>query len=160
MKAETHYTLSITDTIFKYKFLKTLKCISAHLIICLLSLCNTMEIQYIFLQSDFQGNTINACELPLFVPLIYHIKWTTWFLINSTALKFLNCAFLLIKLMHFLAQVLWRYKGKKPATLGANTRLYDWIPQNDLLGKIEGETLYSWMMNKLSNWEQLSSINI
>ncbi|KAM5284380.1 UDP-glucuronosyltransferase 2A2 isoform 3-T4 [Hipposideros larvatus] len=30
--------------------------------------------------------------------------------------------------------VLWRYKGKKPATLGTNTRLYDWIPQNDLLG--------------------------
>uniref|UniRef100_A0A452TW00 glucuronosyltransferase n=1 Tax=Ursus maritimus TaxID=29073 RepID=A0A452TW00_URSMA len=29
-------------------------------------------------------------------------------------------------------KVLWRYKGKKPATLGANTRLYDWIPQNDL----------------------------
>ncbi|XP_042789959.1 UDP-glucuronosyltransferase 2A1 isoform X5 [Panthera leo] len=33
-----------------------------------------------------------------------------------------------------LPKVLWRYKGKKPATLGANTRLYDWIPQNDLLG--------------------------
>ncbi|KAM6220575.1 UDP-glucuronosyltransferase 2A2 isoform 1-T1 [Rhynchocyon petersi] len=31
-------------------------------------------------------------------------------------------------------KVLWRYKGLKPATLGANTRLYDWIPQNDLLG--------------------------
>ncbi|XP_077606184.1 UDP-glucuronosyltransferase 2A2 isoform X1 [Crocuta crocuta] len=31
-------------------------------------------------------------------------------------------------------KVLWRYKGKKPATLGANTQLYDWIPQNDLLG--------------------------
>ncbi|XP_036083776.1 UDP-glucuronosyltransferase 2A2 isoform X1 [Rousettus aegyptiacus] len=31
-------------------------------------------------------------------------------------------------------KILWRYKGKKPATLGANTRLYDWIPQNDLLG--------------------------
>ncbi|XP_016043838.1 UDP-glucuronosyltransferase 2A2 isoform X4 [Erinaceus europaeus] len=33
-----------------------------------------------------------------------------------------------------LPKVLWRYKGKKPDTLGANTRLYDWIPQNDLLG--------------------------
>ncbi|XP_021557981.1 UDP-glucuronosyltransferase 2A1 isoform X4 [Neomonachus schauinslandi] len=33
-----------------------------------------------------------------------------------------------------LPKVLWKYKGKKPATLGANTRLYDWIPQNDLLG--------------------------
>uniref|UniRef100_A0A669Q3N0 UDP-glucuronosyltransferase n=1 Tax=Phasianus colchicus TaxID=9054 RepID=A0A669Q3N0_PHACC len=30
--------------------------------------------------------------------------------------------------------VLWRYKGKKPETLGSNTRIYDWIPQNDLLG--------------------------
>ncbi|KAM9678003.1 UDP-glucuronosyltransferase 2A2 isoform 1-T2 [Trichechus inunguis] len=31
-------------------------------------------------------------------------------------------------------KVLWRYNGMKPATLGANTRLYDWLPQNDLLG--------------------------
>ncbi|XP_037632616.1 UDP-glucuronosyltransferase 2A1-like isoform X2 [Sebastes umbrosus] len=31
-------------------------------------------------------------------------------------------------------KVLWRYSGEKPATLGANTRIYDWIPQNDLLG--------------------------
>ncbi|ELV13011.1 UDP-glucuronosyltransferase 2A3 [Tupaia chinensis] len=31
-------------------------------------------------------------------------------------------------------KVLWRYSGKKPATLAANTRIYDWIPQNDLLG--------------------------
>uniref|UniRef100_A0A8C3VPL0 UDP-glucuronosyltransferase n=1 Tax=Catagonus wagneri TaxID=51154 RepID=A0A8C3VPL0_9CETA len=31
-------------------------------------------------------------------------------------------------------KVLWRYKGKKPKTLGANTRLYEWIPQHDLLG--------------------------
>ncbi|XP_061001242.1 UDP-glucuronosyltransferase 2B17-like isoform X2 [Dama dama] len=31
-------------------------------------------------------------------------------------------------------KVLWRYSGKKPDTLGPNTRLYDWIPQNDLLG--------------------------
>ncbi|KAM5272474.1 UDP-glucuronosyltransferase 2A1 isoform 5-T5 [Ctenodactylus gundi] len=33
-----------------------------------------------------------------------------------------------------LPKVLWRYKGKEPATLGPNTRLFDWIPQNDLLG--------------------------
>uniref|UniRef100_A0A8C3VQR5 UDP-glucuronosyltransferase n=1 Tax=Catagonus wagneri TaxID=51154 RepID=A0A8C3VQR5_9CETA len=33
-----------------------------------------------------------------------------------------------------LPKVLWRYTGKRPATLGANTRLYEWIPQNDLLG--------------------------
>nr|XP_013049240.1 UDP-glucuronosyltransferase 2A2 isoform X2 [Anser cygnoides] len=31
-------------------------------------------------------------------------------------------------------KVLWRYKGKKPEALGSNTRTYDWIPQNDLLG--------------------------
>ncbi|XP_004419185.1 PREDICTED: UDP-glucuronosyltransferase 2C1-like [Ceratotherium simum simum] len=31
-------------------------------------------------------------------------------------------------------KVLWRYTGKKPDTLGPNTRLYEWIPQNDLLG--------------------------
>ncbi|ELK35732.1 UDP-glucuronosyltransferase 2B17 [Myotis davidii] len=31
-------------------------------------------------------------------------------------------------------QVIWRYDGKKPDTLGPNTRLYKWIPQNDLLG--------------------------
>ncbi|XP_016079387.1 PREDICTED: UDP-glucuronosyltransferase 2B31-like isoform X2 [Miniopterus natalensis] len=31
-------------------------------------------------------------------------------------------------------KVLWRFNGKKPDTLGPNTRLYKWIPQNDLLG--------------------------
>ncbi|XP_062964450.1 UDP-glucuronosyltransferase 2B4-like isoform X2 [Cynocephalus volans] len=31
-------------------------------------------------------------------------------------------------------KVLWRFEGKKPDTLGPNTRLYKWIPQNDLLG--------------------------
>ncbi|XP_052055309.1 UDP-glucuronosyltransferase 2B17-like [Apodemus sylvaticus] len=31
-------------------------------------------------------------------------------------------------------KVLWRFDGKKPATLGPNTRLYKWLPQNDLLG--------------------------
>ncbi|XP_048220627.1 UDP-glucuronosyltransferase 2A3-like isoform X1 [Perognathus longimembris pacificus] len=31
-------------------------------------------------------------------------------------------------------KVLWRYKGKTPATLGSNTRIFDWLPQNDLLG--------------------------
>ncbi|XP_023410869.1 UDP-glucuronosyltransferase 2B31-like isoform X3 [Loxodonta africana] len=33
-----------------------------------------------------------------------------------------------------LPKVLWRFDGKKPDTLGPNTRLYKWIPQNDLLG--------------------------
>nr|XP_012328834.1 UDP-glucuronosyltransferase 2B19 isoform X2 [Aotus nancymaae] len=31
-------------------------------------------------------------------------------------------------------KVLWRFDGNKPDTLGHNTRLYKWIPQNDLLG--------------------------
>ncbi|XP_072604944.1 UDP-glucuronosyltransferase 2B31-like [Vulpes vulpes] len=31
-------------------------------------------------------------------------------------------------------KVLWRFDGKKPETLGPNTRLYKWLPQNDLLG--------------------------
>ncbi|XP_055153406.1 UDP-glucuronosyltransferase 2B7 isoform X5 [Symphalangus syndactylus] len=30
-------------------------------------------------------------------------------------------------------KVLWRFDGNKPDTLGLNTRLYKWIPQNDLL---------------------------
>lgn len=36
-----------------------------------------------------------------------------------------------------LFKVIWRYKGKKPETLGSNTRIYDWIPQNDLLGETD-----------------------
>uniref|UniRef100_A0A8C0W471 glucuronosyltransferase n=1 Tax=Castor canadensis TaxID=51338 RepID=A0A8C0W471_CASCN len=39
-----------------------------------------------------------------------------------------------------LAQIpqkaLWRFEVEKPATLGANTRLYNWLPQNDLLAFI------------------------
>ncbi|VTJ86041.1 Hypothetical predicted protein [Marmota monax] len=31
-------------------------------------------------------------------------------------------------------KVIWRYQGKKPDKLGPNTRIYKWIPQNDLLG--------------------------
>ncbi|XP_036774038.2 UDP-glucuronosyltransferase 2B31-like [Manis pentadactyla] len=31
-------------------------------------------------------------------------------------------------------KVLWRFDGKTPDTLGQNTRLYKWIPQNDVLG--------------------------
>ncbi|XP_053453791.1 UDP-glucuronosyltransferase 2B17-like [Nycticebus coucang] len=31
-------------------------------------------------------------------------------------------------------KVLWRFDGKKPDTLGPNTLLYKWLPQNDLLG--------------------------
>ncbi|KAM4602835.1 UDP-glucuronosyltransferase 2A1-like isoform 2-T2 [Polymixia lowei] len=31
-------------------------------------------------------------------------------------------------------KVIWRHKGDRPATLGNNTLLVDWMPQNDLLG--------------------------
>lgn len=31
-------------------------------------------------------------------------------------------------------KVIWRYSGQRPATLGNNTILVDWFPQNDLLG--------------------------
>nr|XP_040057377.1 UDP-glucuronosyltransferase 2A1-like isoform X1 [Gasterosteus aculeatus aculeatus] len=31
-------------------------------------------------------------------------------------------------------KVIWRYKGDRPAALGNNTLLVDWMPQNDLLG--------------------------
>ncbi|TRY92687.1 hypothetical protein DNTS_025234 [Danionella cerebrum] len=31
-------------------------------------------------------------------------------------------------------KVVWRYSGKTPETLAANTKLQDWMPQNDLLG--------------------------
>ncbi|XP_034548143.1 UDP-glucuronosyltransferase 2A2-like [Notolabrus celidotus] len=31
-------------------------------------------------------------------------------------------------------KVLWRHTGKRPSTLGNNTLLLDWLPQNDLLG--------------------------
>ncbi|XP_056334976.1 UDP glucuronosyltransferase 5 family, polypeptide F1 [Danio aesculapii] len=31
-------------------------------------------------------------------------------------------------------KVIWRYTGDKPANVGNNTRLVNWLPQNDLLG--------------------------
>ncbi|KAF7642776.1 hypothetical protein LDENG_00250910 [Lucifuga dentata] len=31
-------------------------------------------------------------------------------------------------------KVIWRHKGKRPSTLGNNTLVMDWLPQNDLLG--------------------------
>ncbi|XP_036399962.1 UDP-glucuronosyltransferase 2B31-like [Megalops cyprinoides] len=31
-------------------------------------------------------------------------------------------------------KVIWRYTGDRPVTLGNNTRLVNWMPQNDLLG--------------------------
>ncbi|KAG7315516.1 hypothetical protein KOW79_020382 [Hemibagrus wyckioides] len=31
-------------------------------------------------------------------------------------------------------KVIWRYKGERPSTVGNNTLIMDWMPQNDLLG--------------------------
>ncbi|XP_078477020.1 UDP-glucuronosyltransferase 2A2-like isoform X1 [Lampetra planeri] len=31
-------------------------------------------------------------------------------------------------------KVVWRYEGEKPSSLGSNTKLVPWLPQNDLLG--------------------------
>ena len=31
-------------------------------------------------------------------------------------------------------KIIWRYKGDRPASLGNNTLIVDWMPQNDLLG--------------------------
>uniref|UniRef100_A0A8C5M0E6 UDP-glucuronosyltransferase n=1 Tax=Leptobrachium leishanense TaxID=445787 RepID=A0A8C5M0E6_9ANUR len=33
-----------------------------------------------------------------------------------------------------LPEVIWRYTGKRPDALGENTFMFEWIPQNDLLG--------------------------
>ena len=46
----------------------------------------------------------------------------------------LKASLLLISQNSVWLQVIWRYSGDKPDTLAPNTRLYDWIPQNDLLG--------------------------
>lgn len=73
---------------------------------------------------------------------------------NSTTKTHPYCVFWFTKLGYCFLQVLWRYKGKKPDTLGSNTRLFDWIPQNDLLGKtVEGRTLYfnRWTISILNN---------
>ncbi|XP_042273858.1 UDP-glucuronosyltransferase 2A2-like isoform X2 [Thunnus maccoyii] len=40
-------------------------------------------------------------------------------------------------------KVIWRYKGDRPATLGNNTLLADWMPQNDLLGHPKMKLLVS-----------------
>lgn len=31
-------------------------------------------------------------------------------------------------------RVIWRYAGETPKSLGANTKIMEWIPQNDLIG--------------------------
>ena len=31
-------------------------------------------------------------------------------------------------------RVIWRYAGQRPKGLGNNTKIMEWIPQNDLIG--------------------------
>uniref|UniRef100_A0A667XZM2 UDP-glucuronosyltransferase n=1 Tax=Myripristis murdjan TaxID=586833 RepID=A0A667XZM2_9TELE len=84
--------------------------------------------------SDFIGKPTSACEL-MGKAEIWLIR-TYWdfdfprpFLPNFKFVGGIHC-----KPAKPLPEVLWRYSGEKPKTLGANTKLYDWIPQNDLLG--------------------------
>uniref|UniRef100_A0A3B5L4U2 Uncharacterized protein n=1 Tax=Xiphophorus couchianus TaxID=32473 RepID=A0A3B5L4U2_9TELE len=37
-------------------------------------------------------------------------------------------------------KVIWRYRGKTPATLSPNTKLFDWIPQNDFGSFLKNKT--------------------
>lgn len=63
-----------------------------------------------------------------------------------------------VELRELCVQVIWKYRGAKPRTLAGNTRLYDWIPQNDLLGKalefkrrlIGSSTLTAWFSPKVT----------
>lgn len=36
-------------------------------------------------------------------------------------------------------KVLWRYTGEAPINLASNTKLFNWLPQNDLLGMFGSE---------------------
>ncbi|KAG8454043.1 hypothetical protein GDO86_000614 [Hymenochirus boettgeri] len=40
-------------------------------------------------------------------------------------------------------QVIWRFSGSKPRNLGNNTKLVEWLPQNDLLGHPKIKTFLS-----------------
>lgn len=48
---------------------------------------------------------------------------------------YVHCDWLIALIqMFYLVQVIWKFRGATPTTLGANTKIFDWIPQNDLLG--------------------------
>ncbi|XP_067275982.1 UDP glucuronosyltransferase 5 family, polypeptide F1 [Pseudorasbora parva] len=40
-------------------------------------------------------------------------------------------------------KVIWRYTGERPSTIGNNTLLVNWIPQNDLLGHVKTKVFVS-----------------
>ncbi|KAG5273726.1 hypothetical protein AALO_G00154790 [Alosa alosa] len=45
-------------------------------------------------------------------------------------------------------KVIWRYKGVKPSTLGNNTLLVGWMPQNDLLGHPKTKVFVAPMVSR------------
>ncbi|XP_071402356.1 UDP-glucuronosyltransferase 2A1-like isoform X3 [Centroberyx affinis] len=84
--------------------------------------------------SDFKGKPTSACEMMgradiWLMRTYWDFEFPRPFLPNFKFVGGIHC-----RPAKPLPEVLWRYKGEKPKTLGANTRIYDWIPQNDLLG--------------------------
>ena len=54
------------------------------------------------------------------------------------------------KAFSLLEQVIWRFDGKKPDTLGPNTPLYKWISQNDLSWEtLENKRWYEGNSNQM-----------
>ena len=63
-----------------------------------------------------------------------------------------KCEELASALARLPQRVVWKFEGEPPSTLGNNTKLVKWLPQNDLLGewKIDGGQF------KISNSNDLS----
>ncbi|XP_013383735.1 UDP-glucuronosyltransferase 2B30-like [Lingula anatina] len=51
-------------------------------------------------------------------------------------------------------KVIWRYKGPRPAHLGNNTLLVDWLPQNDVLAHVNTK-LFITHCGVSSSWETM-----
>ncbi|XP_028433514.1 UDP-glucuronosyltransferase 2A2 isoform X3 [Perca flavescens] len=84
--------------------------------------------------SEVKGTPTSACEMMgradiWLIRTYWDFEFPRPFLPNFKFVGGIHC-----RPAKPLPEVLWRYSGEKPATLGANTRIYDWIPQNDLLG--------------------------
>ncbi|XP_063345277.1 UDP-glucuronosyltransferase 2A2-like isoform X2 [Pelmatolapia mariae] len=84
--------------------------------------------------SDVKGTPTSACELMSkadiwLIRTYWDFEFPRPFLPNFKYVGGIHC-----RPAKPLPEVLWRYRGEKPESLGANTKIYDWIPQNDLLG--------------------------